>query len=257
YGEGEYKPDERIDTPIIYTQTITRTTTILPTESPTPIDNVDDINDDTTTPDDNSDPGLSKDELVNLKYCKSKQCKFIFAYKHGEQESKAQMHFRSIVGLALRLNRTIVLPNVGGSRLGACLAHPFDYYYDMDGLRKQFPQLKFILLADFKKWTREREIPPTIKYVEINRERITRQNWVLDGYTNGTKLRKAACLGDCNPLLIPEEVPTTTIGLHNRWANTPKVMEEGHLLIINNTQTSAEFLLVKAHSFRLLFPTEA
>lgn len=46
-----------------------------------------------------------------------------------EQESKAQMHFRQLAFLSGMLNRTVVLPNVAGSRLGACLEHDFDFYY--------------------------------------------------------------------------------------------------------------------------------
>ncbi|CAG8624217.1 11007_t:CDS:2 [Paraglomus brasilianum] len=271
YALVDYQVDERIGTPVIYTQTITRTTVyILPTESPPPLDNVDIPPNDPNTNNDNTDvpeiesdydssgPELSKDELVNLKYCKSTQCKFVLAYKHSEQESKAQMHFRSIVGLALLLNRTIVLPNVSGSRIGACRSHPFNYYYDIDGLREQFPQLNFIYLADFKKWTTERETAPTMKFVEIIRERIIKKNWVSNGFTDGEKLRKISCLGDCHPLMIPGNVSTTRIGLYNGWARTPELAERGHSLILNNTQTvSEEFLLINAHSFGLLFPTEA
>jgi hypothetical protein len=168
------------------------------------------------------------------------------------------MHFRSFVGLALLLNRTIVLPNVGTSRLGSCHVRPFEYFYDMDGLRKQFPQLKYIRLDDFKKWTKERKTPPSTRYVEIIKERIRKTNYALEGKSDGIQLKKLACLKDVHPQMLTTEVPSVTIALTKSWSRTPANLEKGLSLILNHTQSASEdFLLFKHHSFTLLFPTKA
>src|SRR5438034_9867728 len=63
---------------------------------------------------------LSDTEL-NQKFCGSSQCKFLFPYKISEQESKAQKHMKQFALMAQKLNRTLVLTNVGKSRIGSCL----------------------------------------------------------------------------------------------------------------------------------------
>ncbi|EIW84581.1 hypothetical protein CONPUDRAFT_151595 [Coniophora puteana RWD-64-598 SS2] len=57
-------------------------------------------------------------------------CRFLLPYRIGEQESKARQHLAQVARLAEVLNRTLVLPNVGRSRVGACARWPFGAYYD-------------------------------------------------------------------------------------------------------------------------------
>ncbi|KAF0425084.1 proteophosphoglycan 5 [Gigaspora margarita] len=73
---------------------------------------------------------LTEDEKINMKYCQEKTCKFVFPYYHPEQETRANIHTRIYTQLARSLNRTIVLTNVGNSRVQACFPYPFDFYYD-------------------------------------------------------------------------------------------------------------------------------
>ncbi|KAJ7846142.1 hypothetical protein B0H13DRAFT_2208897, partial [Mycena leptocephala] len=66
--------------------------------------------------------------------CGSKPCRFLLPLRIGEQESKARIHFMEILQLAQRLDRILVLPNVGKSRIGACFKWDFEMYYDLERL---------------------------------------------------------------------------------------------------------------------------
>ncbi|PPQ79988.1 hypothetical protein CVT25_003048 [Psilocybe cyanescens] len=57
-------------------------------------------------------------------------CRFLLPLRVAEQESKARMHIMQLATLARRLNRTLVLPNVGKSKIGACFKWPFSTYYE-------------------------------------------------------------------------------------------------------------------------------
>ncbi|KAF8910758.1 hypothetical protein CPB85DRAFT_678400 [Mucidula mucida] len=61
--------------------------------------------------------------------------KFLIPGYIGEQESKARIHFQDMHQLARTLDRILVLPNVGQSRLGMCRDYAFDMYYDASGLQ--------------------------------------------------------------------------------------------------------------------------
>ncbi|CAI2187159.1 16185_t:CDS:2 [Funneliformis geosporum] len=98
---------------------------------------------------------------LNQKYCGSSQCKFLFLYKVMEQESKARKHFKQFVQIAQKLNRTLVLTNVGESRIGACFTYPFSYYYSTEFLQKNFPDLRVITQQQFSEWTRLRKQKPS------------------------------------------------------------------------------------------------
>ncbi|CDH54920.1 hypothetical protein RO3G_11163 [Lichtheimia corymbifera JMRC:FSU:9682] len=71
-------------------------------------------------------------------------------------ESKAQMHFRQLAFLSGMLNRTVVLPNVGGSRLGACLEHDFDFYYSSQWAVDHADDFSTISMENFSSWVKER-----------------------------------------------------------------------------------------------------
>ncbi|KAK0421441.1 hypothetical protein EV421DRAFT_1680442, partial [Armillaria borealis] len=61
--------------------------------------------------------------------------RFLFPARISEQESKARSHLVQIIQLSKELNRTVVLPKVGKSRMGACQPLDFDTYYDVEKLR--------------------------------------------------------------------------------------------------------------------------
>ncbi|KAK0500079.1 hypothetical protein EDD18DRAFT_1148350 [Armillaria luteobubalina] len=60
--------------------------------------------------------------------------RFLFPVRISEQESKARSHLAQIIQLSKVLNRTLVLPKVGKSRMGACQALDFEVYYDVEML---------------------------------------------------------------------------------------------------------------------------
>ncbi|RHZ67398.1 hypothetical protein Glove_301g8 [Diversispora epigaea] len=109
---------------------------------------------------DDPDHYEKQDELINQKYCGSTECKFIFPFHPPEQETQCNKHFLSFVQLAEKINRTVVLTNVGDSRIWSVRLFPFNFYYDVDELRDRFPKLKFITQEDFQDWCRERYIKP-------------------------------------------------------------------------------------------------
>ncbi|CAG8529889.1 9249_t:CDS:2 [Funneliformis mosseae] len=109
----------------------------------------------------------NSDMLVNQKYCGSNECRFLFAHRIPEQESQANSHFYSFIQLAEMLNRTMVLVNVQNSRIGACLELPYDFYYNVQELKKLFPNVNFITQDDFLSWTKERHEKPDVVFRRI------------------------------------------------------------------------------------------
>ena len=96
-------------------------------------------------------------------YC-SGPCRFLLPVRIGEQESKARLHLGQLLILARRLNRTIVLPNVGKSRMSACSKWQFGAYYDTNGLvhkRDTLDSRLAVDLEEFAKWVDKRLAPPS------------------------------------------------------------------------------------------------
>ncbi|KAG1452313.1 hypothetical protein G6F46_004319 [Rhizopus delemar] len=109
---------------------------------------------------------------IDRKYCGSDRCRFILPVVITEQESKAQMHFRQLAFLAGKIGRTIVLPNVHSSHLGACLSSPFDFYYDQIKWLKENRKghFNYITMSEFKAWIKERQavgVLPTAQEIHI------------------------------------------------------------------------------------------
>ncbi|CAG8619803.1 18932_t:CDS:1 [Racocetra fulgida] len=123
---------------------------------------------------------LTEDEKINIKYCQEKTCKFLFPYFHPEQESRANVHARVYTQLARTLNRTLVLSNVGDSRIRACTLYTFDFYYDLKAFRKRYPDIRFITQNKFFEWTKERKIRP-----------IAQNSWMIqDGRNDSLSVRE-------------------------------------------------------------------
>jgi hypothetical protein len=112
---------------------------------------------------------------IDQRYCGQDRCRFLLPVAITEQglfiilstlkclltilnfsESKAQLHFRQLSFLAGKIGRTIVLPNVYNSHLGACLPHPFSFYYDQSWLDENKKHFNYITMEDFKAWLLER-----------------------------------------------------------------------------------------------------
>ncbi|KAF7327351.1 hypothetical protein MKEN_00312700 [Mycena kentingensis (nom. inval.)] len=89
-------------------------------------------------------------------HCGLLPCRFLLPLRIGEQESKARLHFAQIIHLAHQLDRTLVLPNVGKSRLGACFKWPVNAYYNLAEYNSTLPSGRPALIkADtFRHWLR-------------------------------------------------------------------------------------------------------
>ncbi|KAF7374334.1 Indoleamine 2,3-dioxygenase [Mycena sanguinolenta] len=84
-------------------------------------------------------------------------CRFLLPLRIGEQESKARIHLMEIMQLAQRLNRTLVLPNVGKSRVGACFKFSLETYYDVQRLTDELELGPTIVKLDvFRRWVKAR-----------------------------------------------------------------------------------------------------
>ncbi|KAI9608041.1 hypothetical protein H4Q26_005494 [Puccinia striiformis f. sp. tritici PST-130] len=97
--------------------------------------------------------------------CPASPCKFLIAGYLGEQETKAQIHIHQLGLLAISLNRTLVLPQVSQSRLGSCLEHPFDLYYQPDSLDQL--GIKTITHHQFIQWATTQTELPTSRLISI------------------------------------------------------------------------------------------
>lgn len=95
---------------------------------------------------------------VDAQFCFGQpHCRFLLPLWIGEQESRGRIHLTQLVHLAAALNRTLVLPNVGKSRLGACGKWSFETYYDMASMAKHVKEVsggatRIYLMDDFKTW---------------------------------------------------------------------------------------------------------
>ncbi|KAJ7757702.1 hypothetical protein DFH07DRAFT_1025127 [Mycena maculata] len=77
-------------------------------------------------------------------------CRFLLPLRIAEQESKARIHFMEILRLAQKLDRILVLPNVGKSRLGLCFKSDFEMYYDLE--RSGLSDAATVKLDLFRRW---------------------------------------------------------------------------------------------------------
>ncbi|KAI9494004.1 hypothetical protein BDB00DRAFT_820390 [Zychaea mexicana] len=98
---------------------------------------------------------------IDQKYCGREQCRFMLPIAITEQESKAQEHFRQLAFLSGKLGRTIVLPNVHSSHLGACRHFPFSFYYSSEWLEQNKRFFNYITMEDFREWLAERQSSDT------------------------------------------------------------------------------------------------
>ena len=98
-------------------------------------------------------------------------CRFLFPVRIAEQESKARIHFFQLAQLANRLNRTLVLPKVGKSKIGACFKWNFQTYYNRDSLNLALGDpLAHVEQEDFQAWledTERRLSPPTTQLFAV------------------------------------------------------------------------------------------
>ncbi|CAG8540369.1 15318_t:CDS:2 [Funneliformis mosseae] len=81
--------------------------------------------------------------------------------------SDIQVNQNTFAYLAIQLNRTLVLTNVGQSQLDSCKKFPFEFYYNVEYLRKKFHRLSIISQEHFENWTREKFKKPNFHYLHF------------------------------------------------------------------------------------------
>ena len=108
----------------------------------------------TSIPEGSRQPNLEVHATICESVVHPRPCRFLLPLRVAEQESKARIHFSQIAHLAKLLNRTLVLPNVGKSKIGACHKWSFDTYYELDGLSGPggTNHDNLVSMSDFKVW---------------------------------------------------------------------------------------------------------
>ncbi|KAJ4473204.1 hypothetical protein C8R41DRAFT_849266 [Lentinula lateritia] len=93
--------------------------------------------------------------------CRDFPCRFLLPIRIAEQESKARIHLLEIIQTAKRLDRILVLPRVGKSRLGLCFRWSFEAYYDENMLQETLHEegVRAVTLEAFKLWLDSSPVP--------------------------------------------------------------------------------------------------
>ncbi|CAJ0833346.1 18280_t:CDS:2, partial [Entrophospora sp. SA101] len=184
---------------------------------------------------------LSQEDIsINLKYCGEPKCKFMFVYGVlGEQESRLNLHFSSLAKLAIFLNRTLVLTNVGHSEMNACSDFPFEFYYDIEQLKKNMPGLQVITQKDFYNWIGERSFKPnvTLSYMSHKEPRFTSSKPSTQFFKNP---EDEQCYNSLN--LKPIDYKEVYCGANIR---TKEYREEMKSFLMKEFDTDVEILLIR------------
>lgn len=167
-------------------------------------------------------------------------CLFLLPGFVGEQETKAQIHLHQLGLLALQLNRTLVLPNVSKSRMGTCLAYPFDLYYHTQALSNL--GIPTITYADFLNWTLIRAPSPSAQLVSVLDGKNTHAppdgsvRLALDSpeHVLPTKPERNLCLNKGKSGLNFTSYFPLTISSPERWHNVPENREKFASTIIES-----------------------
>lgn len=96
-------------------------------------------------------------------------CKFLLPLKIPEQGANAHTHLVRLLGLARALNRTLVLPNVGKNKVGACRRWRFGVYYDERALLSELggDSSSVVRQDGFKAWIDSLSSPPSSQLVSL------------------------------------------------------------------------------------------
>ncbi|KAH8092623.1 hypothetical protein BXZ70DRAFT_909411 [Cristinia sonorae] len=127
---------------------------------------------------------------IDAQFCNgASPCRVLLPLWIAEQESRARMHLAQVLRFAGALNRTLVLPNVGRSRVGACGRWEFDVYYDVgsfvrsgggggdgDGGKGGKGKVrKVMLMDDFRTWLEMRPVAPEAQMVFVDEATPTKE----------------------------------------------------------------------------------
>lgn len=97
--------------------------------------------------------------------------KFLLPLKISEQGMDAHVHLARLLKLARALNRTLVLPNVGKNKVGACSRWRFGVYYDEQALLSKSDgedSSRVIQQDRFKTWVDSPGFSPSSQLVSVD-----------------------------------------------------------------------------------------
>jgi hypothetical protein len=191
------------------------------------------------------------DEEINKKYCGKSKCEFLFAYYQPEQETKANMHFRSFVNLAQALDRTMVLTNVGSSRINSCQNFTFGFYYNAKALQDMFPNVKFISQKDFQNWLKERRRKPNTEHAYILPGESDYKMELIKPYPD--ILRTKNCLNRFD-FKLDDNTIFKQFNTGKNFSKDPIKHQEFADFLVNNLRSDVEILLTSHFVFHPLFP---
>ncbi|CAB5176385.1 unnamed protein product [Rhizophagus irregularis] len=191
------------------------------------------------------------DEEINKKYCGKSKCEFLFAYYQPEQETKANMHFRSFVNLAQALGRTMVLTNVGSSRINSCQNFTFGFYYNAKALQDMFPDVKFISQKDFQNWLKERRQKPNTEHAYILPGELDYKMELVKPYPDILKTKNCLNRFDFN---LDDNTIFKQFNTGKNFSKDPVKHQQFADFLVNNLKTDVEILLTSHFVFHPLFP---
>ncbi|GBC05612.1 hypothetical protein RclHR1_06310008 [Rhizophagus clarus] len=210
---------------------------------------------------------LNSLEELNKKFCGKPTCKFLFAYLLGEQETKANTHFRSFSQLAEKLNRIMILTNVGSSRIGTCNKFPFDFYYDTNLLQKEFPNVIFKSENDFIFWLKERDQIKMTLNNNVNKNIISPLSILHTSiqshkedtyyYNAETNFDKNKCISKFEPLMNLEDPNNSRVSYTKMFVKTTDLIRRRakfSKLLTKVFTIDEEILLVNGRVAYPLFP---
>lgn len=187
-------------------------------------------------------------------FCETSKCKFLFPYKISEQESKAQKHMIQYAQMAQKLDRILILPNVGKSTIGSCLNYPFNYYYSIESLQRNFPNLKLMTQKQFYKWIKShKNNKPSYQHITIQENRNRGFHDFIKDQSINIKTKKGLCFDEMNFNNNDDNYNLTIGGRY--WKNNQSLKDLSNF-IINNLKLfdNIEILLIEQKFIYPLFP---
>ncbi|TDL25729.1 hypothetical protein BD410DRAFT_837202 [Rickenella mellea] len=115
----------------------------------------------------------------DLSFCDSYPCRFVVPSWLPEQGSAAKNHLIQIAEMSIRLNRTLVLPNVGKNRIGTCFKNAFATYYDSSELLRDRggTGLRTVTLDAFTQWVSGRPKNPIGQIVVVESQKAASEEY--------------------------------------------------------------------------------
>lgn len=158
-----------------------------------------------------------------MNVCSLNLVKLTQRYRIGEQESKAIRHVYQLGLLALKTNRTLVLPPMWKSRFGTCYRNPFSYYYHDKALsRYGIPSTTF---ESFQSWTSLRFTRPAARIYEVlssigeqhRSSRVLQHIAISESIDNISKGKRNHCLNDKAPRVTFGSSAISIYPLEMKW----------------------------------------